>query len=164
LVNERFGTDYEVRFKSLGLANYHSDRRHYRIQPETLPEYSAVLRDKIVGDIQSDPIWYLSILAERIQRAFRGATPIRFGVGSHFADVPFSAWLALPMLGLVLIARKWDQAALLLFYTPTSLPTVLIASHLGFGAIAAFHIVAFAVACCWGVWMLQGVFSRRRSG
>jgi hypothetical protein len=163
LVNERFGTNYEILFGTHELQNYHSDLRHYRIKPETIPEYSVVLKDKIVNDVRADPVWYLSILAKRVQRAFRGATPIRLGVKRHFVDIPFSAWLALPMLGLVLIARKWEQVALLLFYTPTSLPTVLIAAHWGFSIIAAFHIVAFAVVCCWGVWVLQDVFSRNPS-
>ena len=122
-----------------------------------------MLRDKIIGDVTSDPTWYLSILAKRTVRAFQGATPIRFGVGSYFVDVPFSAWLALPVLGLVLALRQWTQVALLLFYTPTSLPTILVTSHRGFNNIASFHIVAFALIGCWGVWAVQNLLGRKHS-
>ena len=122
-----------------------------------------MLRDKIIHDITSDPLWYASILAKRTERAFAGATPIRFGFMSHYFDVPFSAWVALPMLLLVLVARKWDQVALLLFYTSNSLPTVLIFSRRGFDTIASFHILAFAVICCWGIWAVHDALSRRQA-
>jgi hypothetical protein len=161
-VNKRFGTRYKHQYGASQLDNYHAGG-NYHIKPETIPEYSIVLRDKIIGDVTSDPMWYVSILAKRAVRAFQGATPIRFGVGRHFVDVPFSAWLALPMLGIVLALRLWDQAALLLFYTPTSLTTVLVSSHRGFDSIASFHIVAFALLGCWGIWAVQSLLEKRRS-
>ena len=161
IVNKRFGAKYERQPRSYLLENVHADGSGYRIKPETLPEYTAVLRDKILADVTSDPGWYLRILAERTKRAFRGATPIRFAFGDVTLDVPFSAWLALPILGIALAARRWREAALLLFYTPTSLPTILISSRPGFDNIAAFHIAAFAVVCCWGVRAAGRLGSRR---
>jgi hypothetical protein len=158
-VNERFGTRYKRNPTANQLDNYHAGG-FYHIKPETIPEYAVVLRDKIIYDVTSDPMWYLSILAQRTARAFRGATPIRFGVGSRFVDVPFSAWLALPVLAVVLALRRWDQVALLLFYTPTSLPTILVSSHRGFDNIASFHIVAFALVGCWGVRAVQNVLAQ----
>lgn len=158
-VNARFGTKYRRSKDSYRLKN--RDGSGYQLKPETIPEYQIVLREKILADITSDPLWYLGVLRQRTQRIFDRATPVRLGLGARFVDIPFSAWLVLAMLPVLLLARRWDQLKLLVFYAPTSLPALLIYSTRGFTNPTAFHLVGFALLACWGVHAATGLVTAR---
>jgi hypothetical protein len=42
--------------------------RQYARTPFEVPEYIEVITEKVVHDITHDPVWYLTILAKRVQR------------------------------------------------------------------------------------------------
>lgn len=149
VMNERFGTEYSRRKGSYVLDQYYTPLRKHRIKPETLPEYSQVLRDKVLHDIVNDPLWYVGILLRRAHRILTVTTPVRLGVGSHFVDVPFTGWLFLPALAALAWVRRWDQLQLLLFFLPTSLVSLLVYSKRGFTYNSAFHLALFALILCW---------------
>ena len=147
-VNKRFGTNY--RFSGgYHLDSYYTPARKHRIKLETLPEYAIVMRDKVLGDILGDPLWYAGVIARRLERLFSGTTPIRLSLGSHHIDVPFSGWLFLPVLAWLAWLRRWDQMKLLAFYLPTSLSTILVFSGKAMTYHSAFHIALFSVMVCW---------------
>lgn len=148
-VNERFGRDYRYE-KGRLLENYYTAARKHRIKPETLEEYAIVLREKVLGDIRADPLWYASVVAKRVDRLFSQPTPIRLGFGAHYFDVPFSAWLFIPALGWIAFLRRWDQFMLLGFYGSTSLTTIAVYSGDTMPYNSAFHQVLFAAFVCWG--------------
>jgi len=145
ILNARYGTKYKLDgwfFKNEGKTDHVT-------KPETLPEYQLVLRDKILGDIRESPGWYLSILMKRSQRIFNHTTPVRLAFGSSYLKIPFTAWIALPLLGSLLALRRWEEVKLLLFYTPTSLPAFLMIADRGYLNPSAFHLVAFALVATW---------------
>ena len=148
-VNLRFGKSYKYTPGRYTLDNYYTPQRKHRVKPETLPEYGIVMRDKVVGDIVDDPLWYAGILAKRVQWAFDKATPMRVAIGTRYFDIPFTAWLFLPMLAWLAYLRRWDQLKLLAFYLPTSLSTILVFGRGSMAFNAGFHMVAFAVLVCW---------------
>lgn len=147
-VNQRFGTSYRYQ-GGYHLENYYTPAHKHRIKPETLPEYLIVLREKVLGDILGDPLWYAGVIARRLDRILSETTPIRLGVGPHYVDVPFSAWLLLPLLAAVVCLRRWDQAKLLAFYLPTSLSALLVFAGRSMPYNSGFHMVVFAVLVCW---------------
>ena len=163
-MNARFGTSYRRNKDAFRLKN--RDESGYQLKPETIPEYQLVLREKILTDITNDPLWYLGVLRKRAEKIFDRATPVRVGLGARFVDIPFSAWLVLAMLPLLLLTRRWEQLKLLVFYAPTSLPALLVFSGRGFTNPTAFHLVGFALLVCWGVHAATGVVTAqvRRHG
>ena len=106
-VNARHGTQY-TRNSARSYVLNNTDESGYKLKPETIPEYQQVLREKILGDIKADPLWYLGVLRNRTERIFDSATPVRIGLGQRFVDIPFSAWLVLAMLPALLLARRSD--------------------------------------------------------
>ena len=162
-VNIRFGTDYRLVPKSYLLWNFEEGNAPYRIKPETLPAYNLVLRETILHQIREDPAWYAEILGRRTVRVFSGATPVRLGIGPHHVDIPFSAWLFLPTLVLLLALREWPQVKLLLFFLPTSLTALLVHSGRGFSYNSAFHLVLFAMISCWVVFGVAARLASSRS-
>ena len=158
-VNALHGTQYVRYENAYSLKN--KDESGYRLKPETIPEYQLVLREKILTDIRDEPSWFLGVLLKRAERIFDRATPVRLGLGARFVDIPFSAWLVLPMLALLLFLRRWEQVKLLIFFSPTSLPAFLIHSGGGFTNPTAFHLAAFALFACWSVNALSGFAAAR---
>ncbi|MCJ7533862.1 MAG: hypothetical protein MUO64_22905 [Anaerolineales bacterium] len=82
------------------------------------PKYEQAIRDKVLSDILRDPLWYLDILAKRIQRTLVEVAPVRLAIGGHWITFPITGVLLIPvLLGLVLI-RHWPYLKLLLFPLP----------------------------------------------
>lgn len=159
-VNARFGRDYRLSGGHL-LQNYHTSARKHRIKPETLEEYSIVMRDKVLGDVQADPGWYATVIKKRFKRLFRNPTPIRLGLGARYLDVPWTAWLLIPALLWAVLLRRPDQIALLGFYASTSLTTIAVYSGERMTFNSAFHQMLFAVVVCW---VVHGAYDLLRAG
>ena len=160
-VNQRFGTKYRTNPYSRSLRDYYTAERKHRVKPETLPEYGLVLKEKVLGDIRADPLWYAGIIVKRLDRLFSLATPIRLGIGARYVDVPFSAWLFLPAILWLAYLRRWDQLKLLAFYLPASLSTVAVFSGKSMPYNSAFHLVLFAVVVCWAAQALSAARTLR---
>ena len=162
-VNARFGTQYRLAPGLYRLDDRDPTAPDYYLRPETLPEYTRVLRDKVVGDVTSDPLWYASVLARRMLRIFNEPAPVRLQVGRAYVDVPLSAWLVLPILAGALLARSREQLLLLAFYVPTSATALLVYSGGGNTHGSAFHLTAFAVMGAWYVAALDRRLRRPRA-
>ena len=54
--------------------------KYYRT-PYELPHYEEVIRDKVLGDIRRDPVWYLGILWKRAGRILTETSPVRLAAG-----------------------------------------------------------------------------------
>jgi len=131
----------------------------HRIKPEDHGEYLAILRDKVLGDIRRDPVWYAGILMKRAAHIFRETTPVRIGVSNHFVTIPFSGFLTLPVLAWLLRRRDWQKILLIAFTVPLSLPALLIYSGGGQTFHSLFHLAVFALIPC----IVTGLF-RERAG
>lgn len=160
-MNRRFGTHYSRRRWSYELRQYHTSARQHRIQPETLEEYTLVVRDKVLGDILDDPLWYADVLRQRLGRFFEETAPVRLGLGTYRVDVPFSGWLLLPALVVVTCLRRWETLKLLAFFLPVNLAAVTVYSGGGITYGSAYPQVLFAVMGCW-ILHAAGLATRRR--
>ena len=159
-VNRRFGTRYRWT-GGRELENYRTPERKHRVRPEELDLYMIVMRDRILGDIADDPLWYAGVIARRVVAVFQETTPVRLGTGRPRFDVPFSAWLLFPVLGWLVYLRRWDQVKLLGFYLPTSLSCILVYAGFTMPFNSAFHLVLFAVLVCWAANAASALQARR---
>jgi hypothetical protein len=127
-------------------------RKYYRV-PYLLPHYSEVLRDRILADVRSDPIWYLAILLRRIGRILSDTTPI--------LRLPVHGLSALAVAGLCLGARgrRKRMLALFAFPLPLSATALLIFSGKGVTYYGCYHLLPAAVVL---TALLQSVLDRAR--
>jgi hypothetical protein len=65
------------------------------------------------------------------------------------ADVPFSGWLALVIVPILLWLRQWPQLIFLFFYTSTSATALLVHSGWNIVYASSYHLVLFAILTCW---------------
>lgn len=117
----------------------------YHIKPESLPEYSEVLRTKVLGDILQSPAWYAGVIAKRIQRVFQETTPVRVHWIGGTLEIPFHGCLVLPLLVWALWRRECFLVKLLLFTAPMSLVPVFVYSGQGTTYYAIYPHVTAAI-------------------
>ena len=152
IINQRHGTDHRLLNEgAFVLESTVPGNPGYQMKPELLPEYTVVIREKVLGDIADDPLWYLGVLSKRAERIMDRAPEVRLHWGATFTRIPFSAWWIVPVLALAVTARRWDATKVLLFYTPTSLAAFLIYSDGGMTNPTSFHVATLAVMVCWVV-------------
>jgi hypothetical protein len=117
---------------------------YYRI-PFHVPHYDEVLRDKILGDIAADPMWYLGILRRRTWRILTEQVPVQLTVPWGALPIPFSGVLVLPLAAVAIRFRRWSELKVLLFSGAVSLPALLVYSGGSVTHYSVFHLTAIAL-------------------
>ena len=129
-----------------GFTDEYWDSKHrYPKALQEFPEYTALIRDKVVHDIVHDPIWYLGILARRAGRVLWTTTPLQLAIGTHRLRLPIPGVFVLLPLVLLALRREWPPLALTAFLFPLSIPALIIYSGLGMTLYSCYHIAACAV-------------------
>ncbi|HUT35640.1 MAG TPA: hypothetical protein VNE39_19275 [Planctomycetota bacterium] len=151
LLEEKYGVEIPKtkRTRSLFKDTYWDEGRHYYKTPYELPHYEEVVRDKVLGDIARDPLWYLGVLAQRAWRILWQTTPPRLSVGTAGVDVPMHGVLVLPVLALLAARQCWWLLKLVCFSLPLSLPAFAIFSGLGMCHYSCYHLVVVALGAAW---------------
>jgi len=113
-----------------------------------LPHYDEVIRDKVLGDIRSDPQWYLTILAQRVQRILFDNAPLQVAWGARRLQLPaqVGGWLLLGAFVVCAYRRDSTGIALILFTLPLWATPLFVYSGRGISSYASVsHNVAAAV-------------------
>ncbi|MCP5042908.1 MAG: hypothetical protein GY944_17930 [bacterium] len=160
MVNQRFGTTYHYRPGPMNyyLDEFYTDQRKHRISPETLDEYNAVIRDHVLDDISSDPLWYLEVVSRRVDVVLTQTTPLRLAAAGHHLGIGFSGYIALALLVYLIASGARRELALIGFAVPASLTTVLVYSADGIAYASTYHVVGFSILVAWGVNALDSRF------
>ena len=155
----------EQPYDALTLGVYWDRGRRYARTPFEVPEYIAVIREKILHDIIHDPLWYATILRKRVWRILTETTPPSVAYGDRRRiNLPRSAlWGFLPLAAglLALRARSTFLVKVLLFLAPLATTALVVYSGEGTVYYAVIHLVAFAICVAWMVEALLDLFTRR---
>jgi hypothetical protein len=159
LLRERYGLDFTYRDGDYYFVETFDPEGRYHVSPLDLPEYGAILREKVVRDIWNDPLWYLSGLGERSLKILRDTTPLSLAVGRWHAALPLNGWIALPTVLVLLVLRRHVLLSVVAFTLPLSLIALLVFSDFGTTHYSVFHLVSVAV---WGQLLFEGATVIRR--
>jgi len=160
LLRERYGLDFTYPDGDYYFLETYDPESRYRVSPLDLPEYGAILREKIVRDIWEDPLWYLSGLGERSGKILRDTTPLSLAVGGWHAAVPLSGWIVVPTVLVALILRRRVLLSVVVLTLPLSLIALLVVSDFGTTHYSIFHLVSVAV---WGQLLFEGATAIRHN-
>ena len=120
-------------------------RTYYRIPFQT-PHYDDVMRDKVVGDILSDPLWYAGILGRRVVRLLTETTRPQVTLSTRtMLPLAFSGVLVLPLVLVAAFFRRWNDLKILVFSCAVSLPGLLVFSGRGVTNYSVYHVCALAL-------------------
>lgn len=140
-------------FDALTLGVYWDRARKYARTPFEVPEYTAVIREKVLHDVTHEPLWYLSILARRVWRLLTDTTPPAFvrGDGTGWRLPRSAAWGFLPFAVAAVLGRARSVFLLkvLVFTLPLAGTALLVYSGGGTAYYAIAHLVAFALVLAW---------------
>jgi len=121
------------------------NERIYKKLPYDVPYYNDLIRDKVLGDIKKDPLWYLDILAKRVHRIFTMTTPVRLTWPTGFLNLPWKGFFLVPLGILLALTRSRFWLGLCLFTMPTATTALLVFSDLGVTYYGIFHIITCGV-------------------
>ncbi|MEQ8319689.1 MAG: hypothetical protein RH946_05440 [Rhodospirillales bacterium] len=106
--------------------------------------YAKVLRDKVINDIVSDPLWLTRIILKRFERGLFENTPVRIAIGSASIDIPYVKPLLIPvglvLLGFYLFRREWGIPILFLYPLSIGAITIAMTSDMGFHYYLILHL------------------------
>ncbi len=116
VLKEKYSLDFKYSGKLYFDQYYDSDSLYY-VKPEQIPQYQAVVRDKVISDIVNDPLWYAGILLKRILRILTVTIPFKY-----------AGWLIFLALLLLIKYRKWAELKIIIVSLPLSATPLLIYS------------------------------------
>jgi hypothetical protein len=117
----------------------------YKKLPYDIPFYNEVIRDKVLGDIKKDPLWYAEILAKRAGRILVEVTPIRATWWGGWLTIPWSGVPAVAVILLFFTMRSKLLAGTALFTLPTVASAFIVYSGGGMTFYGVYHIIAFGL-------------------
>ncbi len=100
--------------------NYYDSAHQYYIKFDEIPAYETVVKEKVLGDILKDPVWYLDILCRRLVKICASTLPI-----------PFLGFLVLGMLLFLINKGNRTYLIMLVITLPLSATAFLIYSGRG---------------------------------
>jgi hypothetical protein len=124
---------------------------YYSISLEDLPQYTQVIRAKVLHDITHHPIWYATILLKRAKYILTHAVPVSLTLGRWTLRIPHLAFAGPVIWCLLIWRRKWPELKIILSTLTLSLTPLFIFSGLGTTYWGIFHLVTFAILLDW-IW------------
>ncbi|WP_438710083.1 hypothetical protein ACSTS3_12525 [Aquimarina muelleri] len=100
--------------------DYYDTSKLYYKKPEELSNYEKVIKDKVIGDIKNDPLWFVTIVIKRIFKTLTTTIP-----------VPYLGWLLIPLLYFLFKRKRWNFISLIVISLPLSATSILIHSGKG---------------------------------
>jgi len=110
-----------------------------------LPQYTEVLRNKIINDIAYDPWWYTTIIAKRIKQLIIETSGIHFSLGPFHLEINFKYLGSILLFGALISSaylRLWYQWRLLALGYSGASAAILVYSLQGMTYFSIAHIFA----------------------
>lgn len=113
--------------------NYYDSAKLYYIKFDEIPQYENVVKEKVISDIQNDPLWYAGIIAKRLVKICTTTLPF-----------PFLGFITCAGLLFFWVKRKWTYVKLILISFPLSLTSLVIYSGKGatYNSLFGYFIIA----------------------
>jgi hypothetical protein len=135
--------------KGYYLDEYYDKGKIYYKKLESFQEYQDVLKQKILFDIQNDPLWYLRILTKRIISVFNDTSPVWLKVGKIELHTPLNGIWVLPFILLFWRWKRWFELRLLLFSFPLAATSIILYSKGNTTFNSCFHLFFAALLASW---------------
>ncbi len=137
LQNLGYDFDYE---DGLHTGTYYDGSKLFYRKFEEIPEYEAIIKNKVIMDIASDPLWYMLILLKRL-----------IAICSFSLPIPFIGWFIIYLF--YKFAREKNRFGIVLLLTslPLSLNALLIYAGQGatFNGVFGYVVFAFLLESFW---------------
>ncbi|MFH2142075.1 MAG: hypothetical protein ABIJ97_06620 [Bacteroidota bacterium] len=119
----------------LYINEYYDSAKLYYKKFDEISVYEEVVKEKVLTDIKSDPLWYATIILKRIARNMTQTIP-----------VPYIGWILLPLIFFLIKRKNWDMLKLIIISLPLSITSILIFS--GKGATYNSLYLYFVIVIC----------------
>jgi len=135
-LNEKYNMKLKYSFGQYHLDEYYDKARKYYVKPEELKYYEIVMKEKVLSDIKSDPLWYLEIIWKRTIRVLSLTLPYSY-----------LGFIMLPLLYYLIGQKKWHWLKLLIVSMPLSATSIVVFSGKGttYNSVFGYFVVIIIV-------------------
>lgn len=148
ILKEKYHLSFHMKGKYT-LQEYYDDKNKYYKKLEEYPQYEAVMKDKVISTIKSDPLWYLNILAKRINLVFADTSPIQIKIGHHAFSLSILNLFFIPVLLLLIWLRQWFYVRLLVFSLPLAASSIIMFATENSTFNSIFHLIFAGIVLSW---------------
>lgn len=124
------------------LDNYYDSAHRYYIKFDEIPQYEQIIKEKVLHDIQSEPLWYIEILGKRFLHILYCTLPF-----------PFLGFMAILASIYFVTKRKYDYLKIILLALPLSANALLVYAEKGAtynGMLGFMFLICLLLALCKG--------------
>lgn len=116
--------------------DYYDAARLYYKKFDEIPEYESVIKAKVLGDIQADPLWYAEIIVRRVIWNLTATIP-----------VAFAGWLLLPLSLYLVRRRRFDDLKLIAVALPLSATSIAVYAGRGttFNSVYGYFVLVIVL-------------------
>lgn len=136
VLKEKYNIDLDYTEGELFLNEYYDKDSLYYKKFVEIPHYEEIIKNKVLSDIASDPLWYIGVLGKRVVRIFSNTLPF-----------PFVGWIMLVIAYLLYKRREWKYLKLIFVSLPLSINSFVIYSGKGatFNSVFPFIVVVILI-------------------
>lgn len=145
ILQKRYKTNL-VMNKYGNLLNFYDKAKIYYVRFDDIDEYEEIVKEKVLRDIQNDPIWYATVLFKRGMRVLSQTVPI-----------PYMGWVMLLLLPFLVFLRKWDLLILIVIGFPLSATPIIIYSGGNTTSNSIYPILTLAVIIYFFIYLVRNV-------
>lgn len=113
---------------------YYDTDKNYYVKFDEIEEYESVVKEKVLADIKSDPLWFIYILFMRILTVLTITQPL-----------PLLGWFSLFVLFVLWKNKRWTEIKLIIVAMPLSATSIIIFAARGTTYNSMFPLIALAV-------------------
>lgn len=143
VLKEKYNLDLNYSGDKYYLDQYYDADSLYYVKFDEIDAYEQVMKEKVLGDINRDPFWYIDILLKRVNRILDHTSPVGYGFG--YLDIRGVGWLIIPLLLLLVWLKQWNYLKILIFTMPLLATSLIIYSKGESTYSSPYHLIMLAV-------------------
>jgi len=138
ILKEKYNLDFKYNKGDLFLDEYYDKDKLYYKKFDDFVEYEEIMKDKVLSDIKSDPLWYANILVKRFVRILTITLPI-----------PLIGWISLLLIFILFRIKQWNYLKFIIISLPLSFTPFVIYSGDGTTYNSFFPIITISIIIYW---------------
>ncbi len=149
IMNKRYRLGLNFTEGSGKIDNFYDQENYYRVFPDEFPQYEEVVKERVMELIAGDPFWYGMIILKRVHTFLAHTSPLYIHIAKLRIPLPFTGYLLLPTLILLILAREWTSIRYLLFTLPAAASSLIIYAKGNNTYNSIYHMILLALLISW---------------
>jgi len=134
ILKEKYNINYDYKKGDLHFNEYYDKDSLYYVKFDEVDEYEEIMKTKVLGDIKSNPFWYINILFKRLVSILTNTLPFSY-----------LGWVSILLILALIRIKQWHYIKLIIISLPLSFTPFVIYSANGATYNSFFPILSLSI-------------------